>query len=302
MKKFITCGIVAALCTAALSTQVFAADILSDRSVYAADQESIAKAVGNIEWKGEVLTVDPDTIMPFYYVNFIDYARTGNFNIIPFANFSENDDCETFVADVVNENGDFAGTTRFTISGKYPGHSFVPSTDKAADSVAFAPNARRISALMAEQNISSDCKEVKYVVVEGICHGYYIDNGKSKYLAAANGEASAKVFNYENGGIVEINDDLKAIADQELAEYEKYKTEVLDKLAPGEPPPVGLDLDPVFKVDNTPYLNENDPPAADNDTKIPNTGDGTAEAVGAAVLMAAAAGAAVVVNKKRKDD
>ncbi len=300
-KTIISIAAAAALCAPAFAVQSFATDILSDRSVYAADQESIAKVAGSIEWKGEVLTVDPDTIMPYYYVSFYDYARTGNFDIKPFTSMSGDDDGETFFADAVNENGDFAGTIMFTISGKYPGHDFRPSTDKA-DSVAFAPNARRISALMAEQKISSDCKEVKLVFVKNVGDVYYIDNGKSKYLAAAKGEVNGKIFNYENGGIVEINDDLKAFADQELAKYEKYKKEVLDTLAPGEPPPMGFDPGPMFKVDNTPYLSENYSPTTDGDTKIPNTGDGTAEAVGAAVLMAAAAGAAAVVNKKRKND
>ncbi len=299
MKKFITCGIVAALCTAALSTQVFAADILSDRSVYETDGERIAKAAGNTEWDGEKVFVDPNTVIAVYTADVFDYARTGNFDVKP----SLCDGGQEYIADAVNEKGDFAGRVEFSVDGGHPGIGvYTHMTDKSR-AIDFASDAKRINTVMSKRGITSECKEIKLLFVQYIGYVYYIDNGTSKFLAATNiNEVSGKVFNHENEGIVEIGDELKSFADQELADLEKYKKEVLDKLAPGEPPPVGLDLDPVFKVDNTPYLNENDPPAADNDTKIPNTGDGTAEAVGAAVLMAAAAGAAVVVNKKRKDD
>ncbi len=172
MKKTIISITVAAVCASVLSVSAFAEDILSDRSVYVANRESIAISAGTTEWDGEVLMVDPNTIMPFYYVNFLDYARTGNFDIIPFASKDGEDEGQTFIADAVNENGDFAGTIRFTIGGAYPGQVFTPSTDKA-NSLAFEPNARRISAVMEKQRISSDCQDIKFVCIEGIGNVYY---------------------------------------------------------------------------------------------------------------------------------
>ncbi len=131
----------------------------------------------------------------------------------------------------------------------------------------------------------------------------YIDNGTSKLLAASNyGWSNGEVFNDINGGVVEIGDDLKAYADRELAEYEEYKREVLDKLAPGENPPEGgVDATPTFKVDNTPYLTENDSPTTSGGEKNPDTGHGVGIASGTAALISLTAGA-VVLAKRRKDN
>lgn len=224
MKKTIISIAAAALCASALSVTAFAEDILTDKSVYAPDRDQIAKSVGSEEWSGKVISVDPNTIMPIYYIDFLDYARTGNFDFIPFAKKDGRDNIgETFVSDALNANGEFAGTIRFAVGGEHPGIRVFTSSTNKANSLAFEPNARRISALMKKQNISSDCKEVKLVFVNRIGQVYYIDNGKSKYLAAMNGKASGRLFNDENGGIIEIGDDLKAIADQMLAECEEYK-------------------------------------------------------------------------------
>ncbi len=298
-KTIISIAAAAALCVPAFAVQTFAADILSDTAVYAADRVQIAKSAGNTEWEGEKVFVDPNTVMAVYTADVFDYARTGNFDVKP----SLRANGQRYIADAVNEKGDFAGRVEFSVDGGHPGIGvYTHMTDKSR-AIDFASDTKRINTVMSKRGITSECKEIKLLFVQYIGYVYYIDNGTSKFLAATNiNEVSGKVFNHENEGIVEIGDELKSFADQKLADLEKYKREVLDKLAPGEPPPTGADPGPMFKVDNTPYLNENDPPAADNNTKIPNTGDGTAEAVGAAVLMAAAAGAAVVVNKKRKDD
>ncbi len=299
--KFISTISVAAICTAMLSTQVFATDITKDRSVYAADSESIpCLSESNTEFGTYI--VDLSTVMPLYYANIYDYAKTGNFDIRPFW-FEEGEIGQKYISDAVNENGDFVGTMEFSIDGEHPGiHMFTPRTNKA-DSVAFEPNARRISAAMEKQKISSNCEEVKLVFVNGIGHVYYIDNGTSKMLAAANYYGvNGEVFNDINGGIVEINDDLKAYADRKLAELEEYKREVIDKLAPGENPPEGGgDATPTFKVDNTPYLTENDSPTTSGDEKNPDTGRGIGIATGTAALISLTAGA-VVLAKRRKDN
>ena len=49
MKKIISTIAASVICAAMLSAQAFAADILSDRSVYAADRESIASSAGSME-------------------------------------------------------------------------------------------------------------------------------------------------------------------------------------------------------------------------------------------------------------
>lgn len=271
MKKTIISIAAAALCASALSAPAFAADILSDRSVYAADRESIASSAGSMEWNGETVTVDPNTLTPLYYVDFYDYARTGIFDVQPYlmGEYGQN-----YMSDAVNSSGDYAGEITLTVnSSQVKIHEYWPTTDRA-NSLSFTPNAKRISALMAEKKISSDCKEVKLVYINEIGHVYYIDNGETKLLAAANmGGVNGEIFNKENGGIVEINDDLKAAADRMLAELEEYQ-KYLETLGPGENPPTMGGNDPtLFVVDNTPYLDEfENPPTMGGDENPPTMG------------------------------
>ncbi|MDE7231332.1 MAG: hypothetical protein K2N56_12695 [Oscillospiraceae bacterium] len=295
MKKLITCGISAALCMSALSSQAFAEDILSDRSVYVFDRDQIAKAAGSTEWDGEPIYVDPNTVMPAYETEIYDYARTGKFDVKPFRH-DETEESQVYIADAINRDGDYVGKVEFTLNG---GMAYTPKTDKA-NSVAFAPNAKRISAIMAKQKISSDCIEVKLLYVNEIGFVYYIDNGTSKFIAAANVTmVNAEILNEENGGIIEIGDELKAFADRKLAEYEEYKREVLDKLDPNEPPPVGgSETPPMFMADNTPYLDGAEEPSVPDKNDNPNTGSAPAGKLGIALATCVIG---ISAAKKKKD-
>lgn len=271
MKKTIISITAAVLCASVLSAPAFAADILSDRSVYASDQMSIASSAGSMEWNGETVTVDPNTLTPLYYVDFYDYARTGVFNVQPYlmGEYGQN-----YMSDAVNSSGDYAGEITLTVnSSQVKIHEYWPTTDRA-NSLSFTPNAKRISALMAEKKISSDCKEVKLVYINEIGHVYYIDNGETKLLTAANiGGVSGEIFNKENGGIVEINDDLKAIADKKLAELEEYQ-KYLETLGPGENPPTMGGETNLFYADNTPYMDGENPPLGGAGPEEPSNNEG----------------------------
>lgn len=252
MKKTIATIAAAVFCTAALSTQAFAADILSDKSVYAEGQEQLARSVGSWSWEDEKVFVDPDTVMPVYTADFYDYARTGRLDIKPLLLSGG----QMYISNAENENGIFLGTIEFTVGGTEPGINIYTHTTEKAKSVEFMPNAKRVNALMSKHGINSDCKDIKLLFVENVGYVYYIDNGTSKMLAAANyGEVNGKVFNDENGGIVEINDNLKAIADAELAELEEYQ-KYLEQLAPGENPVTNGSEPLLFLADNTPYLDD----------------------------------------------
>ena len=165
------------------------------------------------------------------------------------------------MSDAVNSSGDYAGEIELTVNGSQVKiHTYLPTTDRA-HSLSFTPNAKRISALMAEKNISSDCKEIKLVFVYDVGYVYYIDNGESKLLAATGmWGVNSEVFNEENGGIVEINDDLKAIADRMLGELGEYKS-------------LG-DAPKLFYVDNTVYMDVSSDKPANNDNENPPLGGG----------------------------
>ncbi len=306
MNKTIISTATAILCFCALSVPTFAEDVLTDKSIYLENREEMAQSVKGWVIEGKTIFPDPDTIMPVYCANIYDYAKTGTLEIKPFMaldSTGNKSNGQWYIADAVDENSNYIGRLDLIFeNGSFESVAFLPSDE----SVAFEVNAKRVNALMKKRSLNTDCKEVKLLTIDGVGYTYYIDNGTEKILVAANiGSVNERIFNSENGGIVDIGDELKAAAKVELTAYNEYREEyqkILDSLNPNDPLPAGGYDMPMFKVDNTPYLSENDSPTTDGDTKIPNTGDGTAEAVGAAVLMAAAAGAAVIVNKKRKDD
>ncbi len=322
MKKTIISMAAAALCALAISTQAFAEDVLTDRSVYAKDPQSIAQSLGSWELEGKTIFPDPDTITPLYEVDIYDYAKTGKFEVIP-SMLVDADGTKTegqhYISDAIDEDGNFVGRMWLVVGGEYTHiSSYMSSSKNKVESVAFEPNAGRIKAVLSKQGINTDCKEIKLLFMPYIGYAYYIDNGTSEFLAAAGfAEVNGELFNSINGGIIEVGDELKAFADRRLAEYEEYKREVLDKLAPGELPPVGGGYDmPTFKVDNTPYLDGADnPPAPDSESSDgskndnPNTGadDSAQTAKRMAVLrvelsaLAAAGIGITVINKKRKN-
>lgn len=298
MKKIITCGIAASICALALSTQAFA-ETLTNTSIYAADREELAKLGITVEWKGENVFVDPNTITALYYADILDYARTGKLDLKKHLS-NPLDEGQNYIANAINEKGDYVGIIEFTVGGEHPGFGgYRPKADKSV-SANFEPNARRLNSVMTKRGIDTDCKEIKLVAISGVGYVYYIDNGMSQYLAASNlSSANGNLFNNGNGGIVEIGDELKAFADQELAEYEEYKREVLDKLAPGENIPTGGNDTPQFTVDNTPYLDgAANPPESDNSGN-PNTGGTGLAVAGAGALAACAVG--ITLLKKKKD-
>ncbi len=294
MKKTIISIAAAVLCASVLSTNAFAENILSNKDVYADKHESIAIEAGTMDVDSSIISVDPNTVMPYYYASLYDYAKTGKMEIIPYSQKNGNDDAgERFVANAVNADGKFVGTVEFNIGGAHPGiRIFSPSSDKA-DSVAFELNARRINAIMEKQKINSDCQEVKFVFVVGLGNVYYINNGTSEFLAASNlGWVNGDVFNDENGGIIEIGDDLKAYMERRIAEEENPS-----EPASGDNPLEGGYETPMFTVDNTPYLDEDKTP--DDDHTNPNTGNGLCAVASTAALVSLAAGAIVVVKRRK---
>lgn len=296
MKKTIISIAAAALCMSALSVPAFAADILTDRNIYAADGERLAKSADNPEEWG--INIDPNTVMPIYEARIMNYAETGSFELKQRIVF----DGQEYLANALNEKGEFAGLVVFTVDGTYPGigtHHITTDESRTAD---FAPNAKRITAAMKKQGIDTDCKEIRFAFVHDVGYVYYIDNGESRYLAATGMfEVNAEVLNEENGGIIEIDHELKAFADRELAEAKRYEEEVSDNSDPNTPPPVGgSETPPMFMADNTPYLNGAEAPSApDNNKDNPNTG-GVSSALGGGIALTACA-IGVCAAKKKKD-
>lgn len=244
MKKTIISIAAAALCASALSIPAFAEDILTDRSVYADDPQSIAQSIESWEIEGKTVSSDPNAIYPLYGVDLYDYARTGNFEIKPFM-LIDNDGNETekqyHVCDAIDENGNFAGIMQLSVGGeKNYSISFAPVELNEIESITFDTAAQRISELLKAKGFSTDCKEIKLITMTEVGYAYYIDNGEQKMLAAAHIDpAIGQTFYDFDSELILIDDEFKAYADRKLAEYEDYRKNVLDNLTPGENPPTG---------------------------------------------------------------
>ncbi len=316
MKKTIISMAAAALCACVLSVQAYAEDVLTDKSIYLENREEMAQSVEGWVIDGKTIIPDVDTIMPVYNASIYDYAKTGNFKIEP--------DGQMYFSNALDKDGNYAGSLQLAFENGTFRYSTFGSSNDRSNSIAFEANAKRVNALMKKRGLNTDCKEVKLVLIEGVGSAYYIDNGTEKMLVAANiSDVNERIFNAENGGIVVIGDELKAAADVEFAKHNKYLEErrklieSLD-LGPDDPLPIvggGYDM-PTFKVDNTPYLDNADDPAAPDSgssegSKNDNPNTGADESAQTAKRMAvltvelsalAAAGIGItVINKKRKN-
>lgn len=263
MKKTIISIAAAALCACAISAQAFAADIMTDRSIYAKNLHSISQSIKSWEYDGKKISPDLNTAIPVYEADLFDYAKTGNFEVKPLM-IRDKDNNPTgnreYIADAVDENRNFVGIMELELGGNDPQISLFRSSEKnkGVESVAFDNDAVRINALAKKSNYNTNCNEIKLVWVNWLGYVYYIDNGSEKMLAATHlGDVNGNIFNSENGGLIVIDDGFKAKAEDELRAYNEYLEEwqkILDTIDPNTPLPSGGYETPTFKVDNTPYL------------------------------------------------
>lgn len=310
-EKNIICGIAAALCACAASVPAYAADILTDRSVYLDNSES---AIPVKDWviNGKTYIAVPDGIMPAYEASICDYAETGSFEITPLVKFH--------FTDATDEYGYFAGQMIMDLEDGIltPGQLTPTDSNRGLEPISFEANKKRINALMKKHGLNTDFKEVKLLDLDGAGFVYYIDNGSERILAAANiSDVNARFFNDKNGGLIVIDsDEFKAAAAVGLEERNKYLEEQRIKYEswdPEIPRPAGnIYVIPTFKADNKPYQNSTDNLLASGGNKdTPNTGGEqspeterrlTVLKVELSALAALAVGIAVISRKRKHDD
>lgn len=284
MSKFLNFCMASVISLSALSIQTFAADITVDKSVYASNGKELSQAVGGSEWEDEKIVIDTNNVMQLYTADFYDYARTGEFNVAPSLFMGS----QVYVADGIDESGNYAGMFRFVSGEKNSILSYRHTIDEK-NSIDYEADSKRIKKVMADNNISSDCSTVKMLFVENIGYVYYIENEDGHFLAAAGfQEVNGEIFNDENCGFVKIDSALKAIADKELVELENYKKQ-LETLEPGENPVTDGEQKSYYIADNSAYNVENEnPPTAGAEN--PNTGN-----TGAALILGTAIAASAII-------
>ena len=231
-----------------LSAIAFAADTGS--SIYASESDKNS-FMANIEdsMLGKCLaeyeiSIDMKTVMPLYYANLCDYAKSGKFEYEPYFF----DGYRLYAADALNTENKFAGTLIFSEDDIM---MYAPSDDKN-NSVDFETvNAKRISALMGEK-AGSLAETAKFMFVEGAGYVYYIENGnKASLIASSFKGTNGDLFTESNKGIVKVDSTLLAFT-KGLAAEQNQQEEALKNLAPGENPPTGAQV-PVFVADNSEY-------------------------------------------------
>ena len=231
-----------------LAAIAFAADTGS--SIYASESDKNS-FMANIEdsMLGKCLaeyeiSIDMKTVMPLYYANLCDYAKSGKFEYEPYFF----DGYRLYAADALNTENKFAGTLIFSEDDIM---MYAPSDDKN-NSVDFETvNAKRISALMGEK-ADSLAETAKFMFVEGAGYVYYIENGnKASLIASSFKGTNGDLFTESNKGIVKVDSTLLAFA-KGLAAEQNQQEEALKNLAPGENPPTGAQV-PVFVADNSEY-------------------------------------------------
>ena len=187
MKKFISTFAAAAFCAAALSAQAFAADITEDRSVYAENAAQIAAEIKDPHFDGNI-RLDTYTITPIYSNALIELAKRGDGMLLEIQN---KPDRQEYIADLVDENGEFAGVVQFA----YPytdrcvhiyGPLYFSETEKSnVTSIDFRAHSQNVKSMMEKRGFGTDVKSVKLVCIDELGCLYYIDNGTEKLFVPA---------------------------------------------------------------------------------------------------------------------
>ncbi|MBR3953541.1 MAG: hypothetical protein IKJ82_08080 [Oscillospiraceae bacterium] len=245
MKKIISFALLFLIILSS-AVMAFAGEKNGRISVYASEEEvpsvlgSIKETKLNVSLNEHGITIDTETVMPIYYASIYDYAKSGEFSFVPHTL----EEKQLYAADVISEDGEFAGVIMFT---KDIMLMYMPS-DSEADSVDFAgANSKRIESLTGEKTDSLIDKSL-FAFVEGMGFVYYIDSGETKSFVSSNFNGSnGDIFTAENRGIIKIDDKLKVVA-KKMADERDAEREYLSALESGENPPTGAAV-PAFLLD-----------------------------------------------------
>jgi hypothetical protein len=255
-------------------------------SVYSAksEQEAIYEAIQKsdsfmkqLEHNG--IRVVKESITPVYKADFLEYAKTSNFEI-KLSN--------EFYVKAVTSEGLFAGNFLFSVeNGVAETLMFTPSIhleqyffseygfegNEFLVSRNYADHAKRIQELTKRDSFVP-VSEIRYVNINSLGEVFYINDGKTESLVFIN--ADSRIFHENIGEIVYINDELKKMAVERLAEHQASLAEIEEwkKANPGEEYLVdgGGDNVPLFGVDNN-KIDGNSMESANVDENTPKSGN-----------------------------
>jgi hypothetical protein len=168
-----------------------------------------------------------ESITPIHYVQFLDYAETGIFEVYQYGTETFIDGIPTdkgnpvYIAKTVTEKG-FGGNIIFYIdNGLIQPTGFFPSVllepeNTSLVSISYADHAERIARLTNRETYFP-ASVVRYVIVDRVGECFYINDGEIEALVVIS--AAMDIFNEDNGEIVYVSDKLRATANERLDEY-----------------------------------------------------------------------------------
>ncbi len=236
MKRIISAFILLSLLALAFPFSSFGAFAESE-SVYASKdtQEIIYKMTQDESFeyydviKTKKLTVLKESITPVYYVDMLEFAKTGVLNIKPDSNPSRSD----YHAKVIDEQGAFFGNMEFTIEdGELTVCYFRTiedtrqgwSLDIYDSSISYVDHAERIRRLLDRDEIVPP-SDVRYVMLDRMGAHFSVKT-ESGYVFVSLGRhevGKPKTVVYSS---LYYEEGLKASADAYLIEYEEYLIEL----------------------------------------------------------------------------
>lgn len=171
------------------------------------------------------------SVMRVYQASLREYALTGELSLEP--HLFEGG--QLYVGDV-GDDGAFQGNITFTLDGDAPGiQMFAPGTDESR-SIEAQKDKDRLRSLLEQRGIEAEKLSVKMVFVDGLGYVFLADTGEAKALVRSGLKGTDNAyFNEQSGGVLLLDDDLRAKAAAQLEEIAR-REEQLAALAPGENP------------------------------------------------------------------
>jgi hypothetical protein len=169
-----------------------------------------------------------ESLTPIYFMDFLEYAETGDFKIVQLGTNSYIDGVPTdkgnpvYMVKTITEKGEFAGNCIFHvenniayITGFTPSYQLVPENVMVI-STNYTDHAERIARL-AGKDTYFPASAVRYVILDRVGEVFYINDGETEMLVVIS--AAGDIFYGDNGEVAFVDDRLRAKANERLDEH-----------------------------------------------------------------------------------
>ena len=216
-----------------------------ESTVYASDEEieNIYRIIQENKWDFSALLLNnelevlKESITPVYFLDTLDYARSGIISIN--RSYFRKEDGLVYTVKLIDKNKKYAGNMIFYIKDNMAGHLLSQSVSSGfyRASCSYADHAERIRKILGREEIIP-ISDVRYVIIDGVGNFFYVkNNGKDYFIAEGYILEKKEDYNRYNQDISILDSQqLKVIADNQLLRYEQFllEKEQWEKDHPGE--------------------------------------------------------------------